>query len=77
MIELIISILALICSIIALFLAYKRKNKTEIIEKTVTEVINGPIENPFIYDKNINAYTLMGDLKVNGYISALNKEQES
>lgn len=76
MLELIISLIALICSIVALFLAYKRKNKTEIIEKTITEVINGPIENPFIYDKNINAYTLMGDLKVNGYVTALNKEQE-
>lgn len=75
MIPLIISILALVCSVIALVFSYKRKNKTEIITKTETEVIYPPLENPFIYDEKDNTYTLMGDLKVNGFVSSLNKEK--
>ena len=74
MLSLIIAIIALICSIIALFLSYKRKNKTEVITKTVTEIVYPPLENPFIYDKDENVYTLMGDLKVNGFITSLYKQ---
>lgn len=76
MLSLIIALISLVCSIIALFLAYKRKNKTEIIHNHTQEVIYPPIDHPFIYEDKINCYTLMGDLKVNGTISALNKEQE-
>lgn len=76
MLELIISLVALVCSVIALFLVYKRKNKTEIVHTHTKEVIYPPIEHPFIYDQKLNCYTLIGDLKVNGTISALNKEEE-
>ena len=75
MLPLIIAIIALVCSIIALFLAYKRKNKTEVVHTHTQEVIYPPIEHPFIYEDKINCYTLMGDLKVNGTISALNTEE--
>lgn len=71
MAELIISIIALVISIIAFAIA--RKNKREVIEKKETKIIYAPTEHPFVYDGK--CYTLEGDLKVNGCVSCLKKEE--
>lgn len=66
----VLAVAALVCSIIAIVTAAKKKEKV-VETQQVVKVEYAPVEHPFIYDEEKGAYTLNGDLEVTGGISAL------
>lgn len=73
-IAIIIAIVAVVIAIIAIVVAKKSKNFTEVVNKTIIEY--GPVEHPFTYDEKEETYRLNGNLKVDGSVAALTKEEE-
>ncbi len=74
-VALVISIAALVLGIIAIVVAAKRKDVVkEVVNKT--EVVHAPVENPFVYDEEVKAYKLDGDLYATGFICALDNDKE-
>ncbi len=73
-IAIIIAIVAVFIAIIAIVVVKKSKNFTEVINKTLIEY--GPVEHPFTYDEKEETYRLKGNLKVDGSVAALTKEEE-
>lgn len=69
-----IAIAAVVIAIIAIVMVKKSKNFTEVINKTLIEY--GPVEHPFTYDEKEETYRLKGNLKVDGSVAALTKEEE-
>lgn len=63
-VTLIISLIALICGIVAVIRSGKVKEV-----KTEQTIIHAPIEHPFIYDEKDECYWLKGSLHVDGEVS--------
>lgn len=73
-IAIIIAIVAVVIAIIAIVVAKKSKGFKEVVNKTLIEY--GPVEHPFTYDEKEKTYRLNGNLKVDGSVVALTKEEE-
>lgn len=73
-IAIIIAIVAVVIAIISIVVAKKSKGFKEVVNKTLIEY--GPVEHPFTYDEKEKTYRLNGNLKVDGSVAALTKEEE-
>ena len=75
MVAIILSAIALVVGFIALAIALK-KQTMKVLKETKTIIEHVPVDHPFIYDAQRGIYTLDGNLKVNGTLSCLEKEEQ-
>lgn len=70
---LIIAIIALAVAIAALVISLKRQ---KVVKETKIIVENAPASHPFTYESKSKTYVLNGNLKVNGFVSCIERKEE-
>ena len=70
---LIISMIALAVAIAALVISL---NRQKVVKETNTIVEHAPASHPFTYESKSKTYVLDGSLKVNGFVSCLERKEE-
>lgn len=69
----IISIIALAVAIAAFVISL---NRQKVVKETNTIVEHAPASHPFTYESKSKTYVLDGSLKVNGFVSCMERKEE-